>query len=389
MIRSSELERELKLASQSEPFDEPLDSAGAPLSLSASLRLSLDSLPRRSSILSSDEESEENEASPRLQRDQHARKTSRHQKLKERTRLEKEILDLDGVESSDAGESLEPLEVNLNLTDDELVPPRPRSNRSGKRSNNSRKSVHFQDEAGDLEALEVGSVLSGRSSISTLSWESLPAKSALKPLCRMSQQELELIRKREMNRMVLINRLRDGAKLRKYSSKKGEAAYRYFYVSSDGTELLWCKSRHFTKFTSSKIILASVKQIIMGPRTQGFKNFEWKQENAWLCFSLISESRNVDIQCGSKDEFDTWFFGLQHLVPLSHKFFNRAQVNWRRVLFKTAKASLLCEIPIDDVWHQIVEYTRSKEEKSIDPKLIDLLKKYQQESSSLELNDDM
>jgi len=177
-------------------------------------------------------------------------------------------------------------------------------------------------------------------------------KSTLTPAEKLAAQA------RMEKRQALLDKMKAGTVLWKYSSES-KCEKRTFSISKDETELVW---KHVGKFTSlkvSKIPFASVKNVVYGPRTPGFKTFDWKVGKSWLCFSVICEERNVDIECPDLETFETWFFGVQQLALLSHKFLTPRQVNWRRALFKTAQLSLVCEMPLDDVWHELVRLAKS------------------------------
>eukprot|EP00475_Leptophrys_vorax_P028023 TRINITY_DN40245_c0_g1_i2.p1 TRINITY_DN40245_c0_g1~~TRINITY_DN40245_c0_g1_i2.p1 ORF type:complete len:507 (-),score=100.98 TRINITY_DN40245_c0_g1_i2:91-1611(-) len=178
-----------------------------------------------------------------------------------------------------------------------------------------------------------------------------PGKSILKKLA--SPRTKVRVQKKEEEIMLTVKTLSVGSIMVKYSTK-GVPSKRIFRVSDDGTELLWKKSRGFyTKFE-----LATVKVMIVGPRTQPFAKYEWKTARPWNCFSLIAEHRTVDIECLSKDQFNTWYFGLLNLVPLNYNNMDKAQVLWRVALYKTVQISLQCRMPVNDVWHRLVKEAR-------------------------------
>jgi hypothetical protein len=89
-----------------------------------------------------------------------------------------------------------------------------------------------------------------------------------------------------------------------------------------------------------------------------FSNYDWKSARPWNCFSLVADHRSVDIECLTREQFNTWYFGLLHLVPLNFNNMDRAQVLWRIGLFKTVQISLQCKMPVNDVWHRLVKQAR-------------------------------
>eukprot|EP00475_Leptophrys_vorax_P033037 TRINITY_DN5162_c0_g1_i1.p1 TRINITY_DN5162_c0_g1~~TRINITY_DN5162_c0_g1_i1.p1 ORF type:complete len:312 (-),score=51.39 TRINITY_DN5162_c0_g1_i1:217-1152(-) len=174
----------------------------------------------------------------------------------------------------------------------------------------------------------------------------------------LSPAEIEEIQRQKEKHRVMMEQMKAGSLMWKYSSES-KCEKRMFSISKDETELIWRHCGKITSLKQNKVPFAAVKNIVFGPRTPGFKSFDWKRGKSWLCFSIICENRNVDIECPDLETFTLWYFGIQQLAPLSHKFLTQCQVNWRRALFKTAQLSLVCEMPLEDVWHELVRMARS------------------------------
>jgi len=177
-------------------------------------------------------------------------------------------------------------------------------------------------------------------------------KSTLKPA------EIEAILVQREKRQAMLDKMKEGTVLWKYSHES-KCEKRTFCISKDETEMMWKHIGKISSIKTTRIPFASVKNIVYGPRTPGFKSFDWKVGKSWLCFSVVCEGRNVDIECPDLETFELWFFGIQQLAPLSHKFLTPSQVNWKRALYKTAQVSLVCELPLEDVWHELVRLSRS------------------------------
>jgi hypothetical protein len=55
-----------------------------------------------------------------------------------------------------------------------------------------------------------------------------------------------------------------------------------------------------------------------------------------------------------------WFLGLQALSPLSHKFWNRGQLNWHRSLYKTLQMAGNSNKDISTIWKELVDLSRKQ-----------------------------
>eukprot|EP00475_Leptophrys_vorax_P033395 TRINITY_DN523_c0_g1_i2.p2 TRINITY_DN523_c0_g1~~TRINITY_DN523_c0_g1_i2.p2 ORF type:complete len:153 (-),score=28.88 TRINITY_DN523_c0_g1_i2:61-519(-) len=109
----------------------------------------------------------------------------------------------------------------------------------------------------------------------------------------------------------------------------------------------------------TKLDLATVKGIVVGPRTKPFAKYDWKAGKPWHCFSLLTESRSVDVECASKEQFNLWYWGLMDLIPLSSQNLSKPEVQWRIALFKTIQISQRCKLPVQEVWHKLVRQART------------------------------
>jgi len=161
--------------------------------------------------------------------------------------------------------------------------------------------------------------------------------------------------KKEQKRQDAVEKLkqRSGSVLYKYIAK-GDKHKRLFYLSEDGTELQWKK--HKISRGASWIDLASVRQMIIGPRTERFRSFDWINGKPWLCFSLVTDSRTVDIECRNVEEFDIWFQGLNALVPTSRDTrYSRGRILWQRALIKSIQISVRSKKnSLEAVWQDMV-----------------------------------
>eukprot|EP00475_Leptophrys_vorax_P009988 TRINITY_DN1665_c0_g1_i1.p1 TRINITY_DN1665_c0_g1~~TRINITY_DN1665_c0_g1_i1.p1 ORF type:complete len:216 (+),score=38.35 TRINITY_DN1665_c0_g1_i1:182-829(+) len=72
------------------------------------------------------------------------------------------------------------------------------------------------------------------------------------------------------------------------------------------------------------------------------------------------DGRTLDIECKTREQFMTWFLGLQALCPLSYKFWNRSQLNWHRALYKTLQIAGNSGVDITTVWNDLVALSRKE-----------------------------
>lgn len=186
----------------------------------------------------------------------------------------------------------------------------------------------------------------------------------VRPIMRRSswfdeKQALAVLRDQEEMQQHFISSLRKGDRMIKYDTK-GKSTHRHFRITKDGTELKWSKFNGVPKI--SKIELATVVQIVIGPRTQIFRTaqYDWKTQKPWNCFSLVTRERSLDIECLSRDQYVTWILGLQSLVPLTFRLHSRATIHWHRALFKTVQIAQNTLLPVSEVWHVIVDDAKGR-----------------------------
>ncbi|ESW12141.1 hypothetical protein PHAVU_008G087700 [Phaseolus vulgaris] len=115
----------------------------------------------------------------------------------------------------------------------------------------------------------------------------------------------------------ILTGLKKGTQLIKYS-RKTKPKVCPFKLSLDEKTLIWISSHKKERILK----LSSVSQIISGQRTVVFRRY-LQQENNYLSFSLIynSRERTLELICKDKDETETWFRGLKTLI--STEKFNR------------------------------------------------------------------
>jgi len=112
-----------------------------------------------------------------------------------------------------------------------------------------------------------------------------------------------------------IELLKSGAQLVKYNYSNYKRTRRLFWISENGDELRWGKSKAAADY--SKVSLADAIGIIYGPVTTTFvrcdKTTEQNIDPSYCCFSLLFMGRTLDLACYG-DMINIWFLGLQYLI---------------------------------------------------------------------------
>jgi hypothetical protein len=237
-----------------------------------------------------------------------------------------------------------------------------------------KKNVRFDMNGNAVSRSSRSSVSSSMNSSLNSTGSNTPQLNVLvKPILKskITANELEKMLKREQKRQDAVEKLKliSGSVMLKYNAK-GDKHKRLFYLSEDESELQW-KKHKFSRNVSS-IDLASVKQMIIGPRTSRFCRFDWVNGKPWLCFSLITDARTVDIECQSIEEFDTWFQGLNALVPTSKDTrFSRGKMLWQRALIKSIQISVRSKInSLELVWQEMVNAAYSQKSSGLERFLV-------------------
>lgn len=177
--------------------------------------------------------------------------------------------------------------------------------------------------------------------------EPLLKKEPQKPALRKkdNMKEFEKFVKRRVFENALLSKLQKGTSMLQYGrGSKKSGKIRKFWVSKDGTELVFQKES-IKRLSLQKIMpnlsalrripLAEVERILHGPRTKGFEDYNLFEGNPENCFSLVlSNGKCVELECLSRDDFMLWFQGLQCLCPLSSQYLSRAKINWQRFHMK-------------------------------------------------------
>jgi len=145
------------------------------------------------------------------------------------------------------------------------------------------------------------------------------------------------IRMEEKKMKGLLEHLHSGCTMHKYNYSNSKRSRRFFWVTDDGLELRWGRSKDDTT-EAQQVNLRECVGIIYGPMTTTFQNCPNREDPDWSCFSLLFMGRTLDLAVSGDRQIHAWLLGLQHLVFLhgvgSMPVMTGAQFYARKVQFK-------------------------------------------------------
>eukprot|EP00741_Cyanophora_paradoxa_P021714 tig00000241_g20959.t1 len=107
--------------------------------------------------------------------------------------------------------------------------------------------------------------------------------------------------------------LRQGAELIKHDFKAGGARKpRWLQLSGDGLSLGWGDAK--ARKTKSSIALKDVVGVCFGPRSDVFTRRSKIEDEPWLCFSVVTPQRTLDLSAWDERTLATWVVGLAAAV---------------------------------------------------------------------------
>ena len=126
----------------------------------------------------------------------------------------------------------------------------------------------------------------------------LSGKSRLDPTVLAVEAET---RRRDAALAKLLAAMQVGAWIEKYSDAC-KPQRRFFRIDRQGTELCWGK---FDFSLNRSELLATVESIVYGPGNERFGSYDYKNGRPDLCFSLLLESRSIDLECSNEQQVRT------------------------------------------------------------------------------------
>mmetsp|Transcript_3039 Transcript_3039/g.4677 ORF Transcript_3039/g.4677 Transcript_3039/m.4677 type:complete len:287 (-) Transcript_3039:478-1338(-) len=168
------------------------------------------------------------------------------------------------------------------------------------------------------------------------------------------------VRKMELERNRYLIQMRRGAILHKFNPRTGQPEKRWFIVDKDGSTISWTKptSNIMGIKTRKKKNLADALYLTYG-RADDVQN----TVDTWLCFTIVFcekvgkswVTRELSIGCSDQQQLETWFFGIQSLIPLHHQHKTQAYILWERAMMKVDKIADKQGLKPAKVWQALFE----------------------------------
>mmetsp|Transcript_5139 Transcript_5139/g.9465 ORF Transcript_5139/g.9465 Transcript_5139/m.9465 type:complete len:343 (-) Transcript_5139:282-1310(-) len=170
------------------------------------------------------------------------------------------------------------------------------------------------------------------------------------------------VQKTELERNKYLVKMRKGSILFKIHSRTGLPEKRWFIVSDDGSSLMWTKTstNMFGIKTKKKRNLADALYLTYGKPETASHGL-----SSWLCFSIVFCEKSgsgktwitkaINIGCENQQQLETWFFGIQSLIPLHHQHKSQAYVRWERAMMKVECIAELNKQKPAKVWQKLFE----------------------------------
>ncbi|GAB5359244.1 hypothetical protein AAMO2058_000527600 [Amorphochlora amoebiformis] len=190
-----------------------------------------------------------------------------------------------------------------------------------------------------------------------------PKKKIISDACPNAQYVRMQLVKTDLERNKFLRRMGKGAILYKFNSRTGVPEKRWFIVSPDGSTLSWTKPTRgvLGVKTTKRENLADALYLTYGCA----ENAKPGDVPAWLCFSIIfcekSGSGNtwvtkeINVGCRDQNQLETWFFGIQTLIPLHHQHKSTAYVLWERAMMKVESMADEKKSEPAEIWRQLFE----------------------------------
>jgi len=191
--------------------------------------------------------------------------------------------------------------------------------------------------------------------------KAVPDKQIISAECPNKQLVRMQVRKMELERNRFLNQMRRGAILYKFNQRTGSPEKRWFLVDPDGSNLSWTKpeTNVFGIKTTKKKNLADALYLTYG-KAEGVKG---DNVPPWLCFSVVFceklgkswITKEINLGCNTQKQFETWFFGIQSLIPLHHQHKSQAVILWERAIMKVEKIAEKQALKPAKVWQALFE----------------------------------
>uniref|UniRef100_A0A7S2TZ95 PH domain-containing protein n=1 Tax=Lotharella oceanica TaxID=641309 RepID=A0A7S2TZ95_9EUKA len=197
--------------------------------------------------------------------------------------------------------------------------------------------------------------------------ESKGLRKIIKGKCPNGQFVRMQVRKTELERNKYLIKMRKGAIFYKFNQRTGLPEERWFIVSPDGSSIKWTKpTTNFLGIKTTKTKnLADALYLTYG-NSESVKPQQKIEIPTWLCFTIVfcektgttSKSwvtREVSVACKDQEQFETWFFGIQSLIPLHHQHKSQAYILWERAMMKVESIAFVQQTTPSKVWQTLFE----------------------------------
>mmetsp|Transcript_21492 Transcript_21492/g.30111 ORF Transcript_21492/g.30111 Transcript_21492/m.30111 type:complete len:346 (-) Transcript_21492:184-1221(-) len=189
-----------------------------------------------------------------------------------------------------------------------------------------------------------------------------PEKRIIRSQCPNKLLVRMQIRKTELERNRYLIQMRRGAILHKFNPRTGQPEKRWFIVDREGSTISWTKptSNIMGIKTRKKKNLADALYLTYG---RAGSSQSVQTVDTWLCFTLVFceklgkswVTRELSIGCSDLQQLETWFFGLQSLIPLHHQHKTQAYILWERAMMKVEKIADKQGLKAAKVWQALFE----------------------------------
>mmetsp|Transcript_26062 Transcript_26062/g.62778 ORF Transcript_26062/g.62778 Transcript_26062/m.62778 type:complete len:362 (-) Transcript_26062:496-1581(-) len=185
-------------------------------------------------------------------------------------------------------------------------------------------------------------------------------RSILRTLCPNRQMVSLHIRKTELEKNKFLMQMKRGSILFKFHQRTGIPERRWFWVSTDGSTLSWTKphSNIIGLKTRKTKKLADALYLTYGRGENARGDID-----TWLCFTIVFcekigkswVTKEVNIGCEDQEQLETWFFGIQTLIPLHHQHKSHAYILWERAMMKVESIAEKESLKPARVWQALFE----------------------------------
>lgn len=112
-------------------------------------------------------------------------------------------------------------------------------------------------------------------------------------------------------------RLAEGSEVTRYSGDGKETVFLFFKPNEDTVGTFYWNGPDATRFdedVDTSIPLADVTDIVIGTQTSAFETEEGKNANAAFCFSIVSKTGSLSVECSDEETLQFWIQGVSGIL---------------------------------------------------------------------------